>query len=336
MNENLKVRLQLILEKLPTSIIAKASVELSHRYRNPERDKTSLFIASDADRLAYLACRFPATYASVHRVLLECKWRCPTFSPTSMSDIGAGPGTATFAALDIFSSLNETTLYERDTKWLEIGKSLMHQVDYASLKTVSWKQTDLNQDVNFTESDMMIMSYVVGELSPNAMIKLVDKALISTKEIFVVIEPGTPHGFERIKLIRTHLIEKGMNLVAPCPHNRECPMEKNDWCHFSERVERSHIHMAVKGVTMGYEDEKFSYIIASKTAVSLPESRIVRHPQHHSGHVDLVLCGQNGLEKKIVSKKHGPLYKQTRKSLWGDAFPPLKNGVEQIKEADSN
>ena len=89
---------------------------------------------------------------------------------------------------------------------------------------------------------------------------------------------------------------------------------------------------------MGYEDEKFSYVIASKKVVPLPESRIIRHPQHHSGHIDLVVCCQKGLEKKIISKKQKSLYKQTRKSQWGDIFPPieLENSVEEIKDTYSN
>ena len=184
-------------------------------------------MATDEDRLAYLACRFPATYSTVHRTLIECQRRCPDFFPTSISDIGAGPGTATLAALDLFLSLKEVNLYERDAKWLEIGKSLINQIDYPSLKTVSWNPTDLAQDNHFNPSDMSVLSYVVGELPVNAMIKLVDRALTSTKEIFVVIEPGTPHGFERIRLIRSYLLEKGLNLVAPCPHQNKCPMEKD-------------------------------------------------------------------------------------------------------------
>jgi ribosomal protein RSM22 (predicted rRNA methylase) len=161
---------------------------------------------------------------------------------------------------------------------------------------------------------------VVGELPLEAVQTLISTMWQLTAQVLVVIEPGTPHGFERIRLVRQQLIESGAFLVAPCPHAGDCPMANGDWCHFSQRLERSSMHMAVKSVMLGYEDEKFSYVVASKTPVVLPDARILRHPQHHSGHVDLQLCAQDGLEKRVISRRHGPLYKLARKLEWGDAL----------------
>jgi len=320
--DDLKNSLELIFEKVPRGILAKASIELTNRYRNPDRDTDPFFMTSDTHRMAYLAVRFPATFAVVHRVLSECQQRMPDFAPVNVCDIGAGPGTATWAAIDVFPGIKEVSLYERDSQLVELGKNLMKNALIPVLKNAQWQPKDLILDPTIAKHDLVILSYVVGELPFNAMSKLIDNAWESTSQIIAVIEPGTPHGFERIRMIRDQLLQKNAFLVAPCPHHNACPMEKGDWCHFAQRVERSSIHMDVKGVSMGYEDEKFSYIIASKSPVKLPEARILRHPQHHSGHIDLVLCAQSGLEKKIISKKHGALYKQTRKLEWGDPWPP--------------
>ena len=272
--------------------------------------------------MAYLAVRLPATFSVVRRVLNELRQRLPLFSPTTLCDIGAGPGTASWAAIDVFPAIDRVSLHEKDKWWLATGKKMMGTSSHQSLRNAQWVETDLMQASSFGLHDLTVLSYVVGELSIDAMKRLIDDAWESTSQVISIIEPGTPHGFERIRIIREHLLGKQAHLVAPCPHEKACPMKDGDWCHFSERVARSSLHMAVKDVKMGYEDEKFSYVIASKSPVELPESRILRHPKHHSGHIDLVLCGQTGIENKTVSKKLGVLYKQTRKLDWGDSWPP--------------
>ena len=50
---------------------------------------------------AYMAARMPACYAAVYKVLEEVSMRLPTFSPESMLDFGAGPGTAIWAAHEV-------------------------------------------------------------------------------------------------------------------------------------------------------------------------------------------------------------------------------------------
>jgi len=237
--DSLKNALELVLAKTPKASLAKASTELSSRYRNPERDKTPFFMTSDIHRMAYLAVRLPATFAVVRRVLLECKSRLPHFSPLSLCDIGAGPGTASWAAIEVFSEITQVTLHEKDVSWLDLGRKLMENTSNSALNSAHWKATDLLHETSFSASDLVILSYVVGELPVAAMTKLIDSAWASATQVIAIIEPGTPHGFERIRMIRDQLINKGAFLVAPCPHHKACPMEKGDWCHFAERVERS-------------------------------------------------------------------------------------------------
>lgn len=98
-------------------------------------------------------------------------------------------------------------------------------------------------------------------------------------------------------------------------------MAGGDWCHFSARVERSSLHRRLKGGTLGHEDEKFSYVAATKHAFPFPASRVLREPVRHSGHVILKLCTEEGVKQPTISKKMGELYKQARKVEWGDVFP---------------
>lgn len=312
--------LELQLSKVPRSTLNVAATELTQRYRSPERDKLQTFMISDNHRLSYLAVRMPATFAVVKKILQECKNRVPNFHPQSLGDIGAGPGTAAWAAMDVFPEIKTVTLHEKDSGWLQLGKSLMEQSTELALKDAEWKETDLAQDKDLGTHDLGVLSYVIGELPVEAMTKLIMQAWHSASQMLVIIEPGTPHGFERIRQVRDQLIRAGACMVAPCPHQNQCPMANGDWCHFSTRLERSSLHMAVKGVSMGYEDEKYSYVAFSKTPIALPEARILRHPQHHSGHTEFVLCAKEGLEKKTISRRHKDLYKKAKKLDWGDVL----------------
>lgn len=318
--EDLSNALEKQFSKIPRSVLAAAAADLTNRYRSPVRDQLQTFITSDHHRLAYLAARMPATYAVVHRVLEECRNRRPEFSPGTMCDIGAGPGTATWAALTVCPEIASVTLYEKDPEWLQLGKSLMEQSTQPALKNAKWKETDLAREFTLGAHDLVVLSYVVGELSAEALTAAVSQAWEAATQMLVVIEPGTPHGFERIRSVREQLIRAGGFLVAPCPHQDRCPMAGGDWCHFAKRLERSSLHMAVKDVSVGYEDEKYSYVVASKTPVALPEARILRHPQHHSGHTEFVLCTKAGLEKRTLSRRHKDLYKRAKKLEWGDVL----------------
>jgi ribosomal protein RSM22 (predicted rRNA methylase) len=92
-------------------------------------------------------------------------------------------------------------------------------------------------------------------------------------------------------------------------------------------VERTSLHRQLKGGTLGYEDEKFSYLVAARPEViadkdSPAYSRLVRHPGKHSGHVQLTLCTPQGLiENRTVARSSKIAYKAARKAEWGDAWP---------------
>src|SRR5262245_21857142 len=68
---------------------------ISKTYRGGGNSGT---IRSEADALAYALARMPATYAAVTasiNALIEIR---PGLAPKTLLDVGAGPGTATWAA----------------------------------------------------------------------------------------------------------------------------------------------------------------------------------------------------------------------------------------------
>lgn len=315
--ETLQLAIEKEIDRFGFQEINQARKELTERYRNPFHQTN--FMTEERHRIAYLATRMPATFTVIKKVFNEINHRI-SLPIKSVLDLGAGPGTSFWAAQEIFQNLEKMTLVELDGDLIQLGQRLYEQqLNRNSLK-MDWIQANIEQLPEIREHDLILLSYSINELSPEIIPNIIDVCWKRTKNCLVVIEPGTPAGFERIRAIRNQLIELGACIVAPCPGSMECPMAHGDWCHFSERVERTSFHRRIKEGTLGYEDEKYSYIAVSKTPVKLPEGRILRHPNRHSGHLDLTLCTLEGLKKVTISKRHGELYKKARKAEWGDTF----------------
>lgn len=313
--ENLQKAIEEEVKKSRTGVLAKARVDLSQSYKeNP----SALHMQTDAERLSYLASRMPATYAAIVKVLFEFHRLKPLSRIESLLDLGSGPGTVLWAVSEVFGRLKQATLVERDPGLIELGKKLAAA---GGLKA-DWSVNILTSShPQFHKHDLAVFSYSYGELPKEKRLQLLGSVWDSVDHL-AVIEPGTPRGYETILEVRTELIQKGGKIVAPCPQNKPCPMQGKDWCHFSVRLDRSVLHQNVKEAYRGFEDEKFSYVIFSKTDTLLPENRIVRHPMKHSGHVNFSLCTKEGtLANATVSKKHGELYKKARDAEWGDPWP---------------
>jgi ribosomal protein RSM22 (predicted rRNA methylase) len=307
-------------DKVDRRKLVQATAQLTERYKAAEFSSPA--IATEAHRAAYLAVRLPATYAALRRVFAEINLRTPLVEIASMLDLGAGPGTALFAASQEFASLQHATLVEADAEWIALGKRLAAQRLLPDALKVQWSTQDLRSGLACESHDLVVISYTMGELPQAAADAVLNKALKCAGKLLVVIEPGTRRGFATVNAARSALIANAASILAPCPHAVACPMAAaGDWCHFSQRVERTSQHRQLKGGNLGYEDEKFSYVVAAKTAVPPAGSRIVRHPGKHSGHVQLALCTPQGrIENRTVTRSSKEAYKRARKAEWGDTW----------------
>ena len=307
-----------IVESSGMRDLVEARETLTQRYRKPTAG--SQFMTTDIQRQSYVISRMPATYAALQSALHAIQERAQ-LPIKSILDLGAGPGTAMWAACENFPEIETITLMEKDQALSSLGQRLVAFSENKAMQAANWKEADLEKLTQLPPHDLVVLSYSIGELNPQSIQPLVDLCWQSAQQLLLIVEPGTPVGFERIRLIRRHLIEIGAHLIAPCPHHVACPMAGGDWCHFAARVERTSLHRRLKGGSLGYEDEKFSYVAAAKTPFPLPATRILREPVRHSGHVQLKLCTPEGVQQHTISKKMGDLYKQARKAEWGDPFP---------------
>jgi ribosomal protein RSM22 (predicted rRNA methylase) len=135
----------------------------------------------------------------------------------------------------------------------------------------------------------------------------------------MLVEPGTPAGFARIRAAREALIKHGAHVAAPCTHDNECPMREPDWCHFSQRLPRSRDHMTTKSASVPFEDERYSYVAVMREKVS-SGARILAPPLEARPGLTFKLCDETGLRSAFVARRDKDEYRRARKLEWGDVF----------------
>jgi ribosomal protein RSM22 (predicted rRNA methylase) len=300
--------------------LATAAEQLSLRYRDVCA-RAQAILTSDLQRAAYLATRVPATYAAVAAVLEEARKRLGEIQIRSFLDLGGGPGTATWAAVATFPAIEEIALVERDPASIGIGQRLAQHSPHHALQNACWIEADLSAVSDLPSHDLVVLSYSLGELrKPEDLLK---KAWAAARVALIIVEPGTPRGFNTVLKARRQLLASGARLAAPCPHEHECPMAgTKDWCHFAERLERSQLHRWTKSGTLGYEDEKYSYVVAAKAHARRAAARVVRHPAQHKGHIRIELCTPEGLKQQVVAKRDPEVFRRARKAEWGAEWGP--------------
>ncbi|MDY0884595.1 small ribosomal subunit Rsm22 family protein [Dongia soli] len=310
------------LDGIALADLAQAAAVLSQRYRAEVRDGR-LHLSDDAAALAYLATRLPATFAAIRTSMGEVAERAPDFAPRSLLDIGAGPGSALWAASDCWNGLQDALMIEASPAIRRWGEELAAEMAIAQVR---WQAGDLAEGLgNLLQHDLVTLCYVLDELAPAAREKLIDRLWSLTGGILLIVEPGTPAGWQRILDVRQRLIAAGAKIVAPCPHAAACPLIAPDWCHFARRVARSRLHRQAKGAEVPWEDEKFIYLAVARPELKLaePAPRVIAPPRGGSGRVSLKLCQTDGkAAESLITKRDGALFKAARRVDWGDLLKP--------------
>lgn len=268
---------------------------------------------SREDVLAYAAQRAPATYAAAVTVLTRLREQRPGWRPRTLLDVGAGPGTAAWAAVEVWPELERLVLVEAEPEMIALGREL-------GPAGAEWSQGELDSATGGW--DLVLCGYALNELPPPRLEPVARSLWERAAGTLVVLEPGTPAGYGRILAVRELALESGGFTLAPCPHDAPCPLRAPDWCHFSVRLQRGQAHRAVKAVSRGFEDEKVAYVALAREPAARPAARIIRQPQIRSGHVLLELCTPAGIVGETVSKRDRERYRRARKAAWGDAQDP--------------
>jgi ribosomal protein RSM22 (predicted rRNA methylase) len=295
--------------------LAASAERISTHYR--QRGASRQVIGSEADVLAYALSRMPATYAAVSAVLDELSERAPDFAPDAMLDMGAGPGTAAWAAATAYPGI-DATLVDHNQRFLAMAGALAADAGVERLQVQVGELTGFTAGRTFP---LVTCAYALTELDDDAMRVAAERLWSHSSGVLVIVEPGRPRDYQRLLRVREQLIGQGAEVLAPCPHEHACPLVEPDWCHFSARLSRSRDHMRMKGGTLGYEDEKYSYLVLARPGIGMRAgARVLRPPFENKFSVTLPLCTPDGLEERAIASRDKAAFKAARKLDWGDAL----------------
>ncbi len=321
MPHTLSRALEAVLDGLPADPLRRATASLIDAYRSGA-PPTAQVLRDPTTAAAYAAYRMPATHAAVSRALRHATELAPDLDVRSVLDVGGGTGAATWAAAEAFESLERATVLDGSADALALGARIGRHGP-APVAGAQWSRMVLGPGTALPAAELVVVSYLLGELAEPLQAPVVDAALGAASRLVLVVEPGTPRGYAAVLAARSRLTDAGWHVLAPCPQDGACPVaaRAGDWCHFAVRLDRSALHRRVKGGRLGHEDEKFSYVLASRGPVAPAGGRVLRHPVTRKGLVQLEVCDSDGSAGRVVVTKRDPIaYRAARDASWGDTW----------------
>lgn len=319
---DLRTALELQLEAIPARELALATHELSRRYRERAEPAGPPLLRSAAEIAAYAAYRLPATFAAAAAILTEVARQRSGWEPRSLLDVGGGPGTAAWAALEVWPEIQQITILEREPRMIALGEHLARRAEAETLRSATWRRVDLSGPWEEPPADLTVAAYLLDELPEAKRADFVHRLWQHSTHTCVLIEPGTPAGSALIQETARALADQGARIIAPFPPEWKCVESATDWCHFAQRVPRSRLHRIVKDADLAYEDEKYAYIVASRQPGEPIAARVIRRPQVRSGHIRLTLCTGEGVKHLVVPHSNRAAYRRAKSLGWGSAISP--------------
>ncbi len=302
----LRAAIDALARQFSTIELAAAARRLSDAYRK----NGGYRIDSPVEAAAYSASRMPATFAAISAAFREID-----FKVESILDLGGGTGTGAWAAKSVFGDQVQVCTIEPNGHLRTMGEKLQ-------CNKVDWRSGDYRNLSGLAQHDLVVFGYSLGEVPPVVALDVVERAYLLANKGLVIVEPGTVGSFGFFLRARQRLIDLGATIAAPCPHQGDCPLPSGDWCHFAVRTERSRLHKQLKGGLLGYEDEKFTYLVALRQPPSTQPafSRILRHPFVEPRSITLKLCKPAGLAEVNIRAAEKARFKAARKSNWGSRW----------------
>jgi ribosomal protein RSM22 (predicted rRNA methylase) len=298
-----------------------AAQALSERYRG-ERSTRSAALASGPDQvLGYAALILPAAYAQLRGAMAATAARVPGWSPTSMLDLGSGPGTALWAACEQWPGLQSLVAWEREPSFVALGQRLATAGPDA-VRAAHWERRNLHglEPISNQRYDLVVLGHVLNELDDHARHAVVAAAWSRTRAVLLIVEPGTSTAFPIVRAARDQLLADGATTLAPCAHDRPCPLQ-NDWCHFPQRLVRPDFQKRVRGAPSAWEDAKYCYAAMSRAPTERAIwARVINEPRSNKAYAEALLSTRAGIQLYRALKRHREQFRIVKDLGWGQAI----------------
>jgi ribosomal protein RSM22 (predicted rRNA methylase) len=326
------------LAAAPTARWVRESQALSERYRTPRADQARPLATGEQQMLGYAALVLPATYAQLYGALAATKARIPRWAPTTMLDLGSGPGTALWAATALCPTLRALTAWELEPAAIALGRTLARGSNAQAVREAHWERRDLRQidAIGQRRYDLVVLGHVLNELSPDARLAVVGAAWRLTNGLLLIVEPGTPDAFAVVRTARDDLLAAGAHTIAPCAHDRPCPLE-HDWCHFPQRLKRPDFQRRARGAPSEWEDSKFSYAAMARFPPESPIwGRVIREATSNKAYAEVKVSSRAGVSRYRALKRYRDAFRHVKRMDWGAALAePLVSPITPVDDAVS-
>ena len=182
----LQAEIEKVLEGMPAQAVRAAAQSLSLRYRQGEKNPDGAnLLRSETEIAAYAAFRMPATYAALVTALRMAE-ESGCGEMRTLTDVGAGSGSAYWAAREVFGQPERAVLVERERGMIALGQSLGAQGE-----GVLWQHGDM-LTAELPKAELVTASFCLGELAPQDAERMTARLWDAAEKMLLIVEPGTP------------------------------------------------------------------------------------------------------------------------------------------------
>lgn len=316
-----------ILSQTDNSELISSAKKLHSSYMERSKDDDSSYIQDNSDVLAYLGLRTPATYAQIHSSLLNIKELFPSWEPCSLLDLGCGPGTGSWAAKTIWPSLKTVTNIDQEEQFIKVGEKIIKD---SKLKINSiWRHQNILTEFeidNYQKYDIIIIANVLNELPEAERVKFLMQAYNHCSGVMIIIEPGTPFGFQIVQEAASEFSGKA-KLLAPYINNSFIQSDTY-WIHFPQRFIRPEFQRQIRHnmrqsdlMASDWEVAKYSYVAIGAIE---PEEKIwvrcIGPIKKQKGFLEMPILTQEGITLLRVMKRDKKEYAYAKDLQWGQGL----------------
>jgi SAM-dependent methyltransferase len=187
-------------------------------------------------------------------------------------------------------------------------------------------QVGLAESPSHGDFETVLLSHVLNELSFHTEARLFE--ILSRAREVIWVEAGTRSVSRRLSAFRDRLLAVGHHVVAPCTHQRSCPLLSSEnerhWCHNFTSAP-GYVHhdrgWSLFARKMGIDLRRlpYAFLVTTRDPRLIENeghglTRILGEPRAQKGLLKLLTCdGQRGVGETILQKRAAPeLFKELK------------------------
>ncbi len=201
------------------SDLLKAIEELSRKFTT-ERQKIGDYLKDERLVSAYTAFYFMTNLPKLSSVMewMPAEW-IKDLSECELIDLGAGPGTFSFAWKEYFANKSI----------IQVELSPVMRKQARKLWDGFHSPLEMKQEGKPEGKSILLFGHSANEMEVKDALDYISKF---SPEHILFIEPGTKEFFGKMLELRREIIANGWHVLYPCPEETECPMRGTEnWCH---------------------------------------------------------------------------------------------------------